>query len=281
MASSMVSPVFSSFTDSLKHYASNECGNIQMRNASFVDIFSTLATALSIFQEDSMLEKQTSAKTFASYVLVKLTEIKFDVILTEISKIITKHHGKEYAKYLDAELGWISKKPKEEFNIAYDIHFKNLLEVLDDSRPFTLIKALRLFTGELFKRFTGSYNPIDYNSEKVYYKINGLQRSSSEFIEYTSDILKLHIIFCKYTERLSEIFDIFKEAADFVKKSREEYYAKNPKFVKKQKDNDNNHNHNNNDNNNNDDNDDNDEKKEWNEYKSKSNRVGVKNNKKN
>ena len=182
MASSTVSPIFSSFTDAMKHYASNECGKIQMRNASFVDIFSTLATALSIFQEDTLQEKQTSAKTYATFVLPKLTEIKFDVILTEISKIITKHHGKEYAKYLDAEIGWICKKPKEDFNIAYDIHFKNLLEVLDDSRPFTLIKSLRLFTGELFKRFTSSYNPSDYNPDRVYYKINGSQRSSSEFM---------------------------------------------------------------------------------------------------
>ncbi len=233
MASSTVSPIFSSFTDALKHYASNECGKIQLRNASFVDIFSTVATALSIFHEDSQLEKQTSAKMFASYVLPKLTEVHFDELLTEISKIINKHHGKEYSKYLDAELGWICKKPKEEFNIVFDIHFKNLIEVLDDSRPFTLIKALRLFTGELFKRFTGSYNPSDYNSERVYYKINGAQRTSSEFIEYTQDILNLHILFCKYSERLSEFFDIFKEAGEFVRKSREEFFAKNPQFVKK------------------------------------------------
>ena len=233
MTSSTVSPIFSSFTDALKHYASKECGKIQMRNASFIDIFSALATALSIFHEDSLLEKQTSAKMFASFVLPKLTEIHFDELLTEISKIIKKHQDKEYSKYLDSELGWICKKPKEEFNIVYDVHFKNLLEVLDDSRPFTLIKALRLFTGELFKRFTGSYNPSDYNSERVYYKINGSQRSSSEFIEYTQDILKLHIIFCKYSERLSEFFDIFKEAGEFVRKSREEFFAKNPQFAKK------------------------------------------------
>ena len=233
MASSMVSPIFSSFTDALTHYASKECGKIQMRNASFVDIFSTIATAISIFQEDSLLEKQTSAKTFATFVLPKLAHIKFDELLTEISKIIKKHHDKEYSKYLDAELGWICKKPKEEFNIVYDIHFKNQLEILDESRPFTLIKALRLFTAELFKRFTGSYNPSDYNGERVYYKVNNSQRSSLEFIEYTKDILNLHILFCKYSERLSEFFDIFKEAGDFVRKCREEFYASNTQFVKK------------------------------------------------
>jgi hypothetical protein len=234
MASSMVSPIFSSFTDALKHYASNECGKIQLRSASFVDIFSTIATAMSIFHEDSLLEKQTSPKMFASFVLPRLTEIKFDELLTEISDIIEKHHGKEYATYLDAELGWISRKPKEDFNIAYDIHFKNLQEVLDESRPFTLIKSLRLFTSELFKRFACSYNPSDYNSDKVYYKVNGVQRTSAEFIEYTNDIMNLHIHFCKYSERLGEFFDIFKEAGEFVRKSREEFFAKNPQFAKKE-----------------------------------------------
>jgi hypothetical protein len=233
MASSTVSPIFSSFTDALKHYASHECGKIQLRNASFVDIYSALATALSIFQEDTLSEKQTSAKTYATYVLPRLEQVHLHVILIEISKIITKHYGKEYSKYLDAELGWIAKKPKEEFNIAYDIHFNQQLEVLDDSKPLTLIKSLRLFTGELFKRFTTSYNPSDYNPERVFYKINGAQRTSSEFIEYTQDIMNLHILFCKYTERLSEFFDIFKEAGDFVRKSREEFFAKNPQFVKK------------------------------------------------
>ncbi len=233
MASSKVSPIFSSFTDALKHYASKECGKIQLRNASFVDIFSALATALSIFHEDTLSEKQTSPKIYATYVLPRLQQVDLDKILNEISKIITKHHGKEYSKYLDAELGWICKKPKEEFNIAYDIHFKEQLEVLDDSKPFTLIKALRLFTSELFKRFTTSYNPSDYNPDRVYYKLNGAQRTSSEFIEYTQDIMNLHILFCKYTERLSEFFDIFKEAGDFVRKSREEFFAKNPQFVKK------------------------------------------------
>jgi hypothetical protein len=233
MASSTVSPIFSSFTDALKHYASHECGKIQLRNASFVDIFSALATALSIFYEDSLSEKQTSAKTYATYVLSHLEQVHLDKVLSEISKIITKHHGKEYSKYLDAEQGWICKKPKEEFNIAYDIHFKEQLEVLDDSRPFTLIKALRLFTGELFKRFTTSYNPSDYNPDRVYYKVNGAQRISSEFIEYTQDIMNLHILFCKYSERLSEFFDVFKEAGEFVRKSREEFFAKNPQFVKK------------------------------------------------
>jgi hypothetical protein len=233
MASSMVSPTFSSYTDALKHYASKECGKIQLRNATFVDVFSTLVTALSIFHEDISIEKQTSAKTFAQYVLPRLTEIKLDDILINISKIINKHHDKEYAKYLDAELGWISRKPKEEFNIVYDIHYKNQIEVLDDSRPFILIKSLRLFTSELFKRFACSYNPSDYNVDRVYYKINGSQRSSSEFIEYTQDIMNLHILFCKYTERLSEFYDIFKEGGEFVKKSREEFFAKNPQFVKK------------------------------------------------
>ena len=63
-------------------------------SASFIDIFSALATALSIFHEDSLLEKQTSAKMFASFVLPKLTEIHFDELLTEISKII-KNGGTE------------------------------------------------------------------------------------------------------------------------------------------------------------------------------------------
>ena len=234
MASSTVSPVFSSFTDALKHYASNECGKTQLRNASFVDIYSALATALSIFHEDTMSEKQTSAKTYATYVLSRLEKIQLDKILSLISKIIKDHQGKEYSKYLDAEQGWICKKPKEEFNITYDIHFKEQQEVLDDSKPFTLIKALRLFTSELFKRFTCSYNPSDYNPDRVYYKLNGAQRTSSEFMQYTQDIMDLHILFCKYTERLSEFFEIFKEAGEFVRKTREEFFSKNPQFAKKE-----------------------------------------------
>jgi hypothetical protein len=223
MTSSMVSPV-SIYSKTLGYYA-DDLGEKTLRLSQFIDLCTVLGAEMSIQCDTLASEKHTPQKVYAQSVITGLSELNFDTIFDKCCTLYEHHNGVEYSKLFNCDLGWLSRRHKGEFDIAFDIPHKNLDEKLDECRPYTLIKALRLYVSDLYKKITGSYNPAAYDPRKVTYRVGDSRRTSDEFIRFCNELTNIHKHFCVYSEKLDEFFALFKKSGDLAKACKAELDA--------------------------------------------------------
>ena len=212
MTSSMVSPKFNIFPAATEFYTKEECGTLKLGASQFRELLATVCTELAILYKSSLSSNETPSKVFAEHVLSELTIFEFDKLCVKCDTL-QQYDEAEFGYFLKSELGKLCHRKKGEFDPTFDIHFSDMEASLDDTKLFTLIKALRLYLSELFRRIAGTYDPTDFKPENATYSHKGSKRATPEFISYAMDLHSLHLDFCKFSDNLSEFGKIFKNAS--------------------------------------------------------------------
>lgn len=216
MASSKVSPIFNTFAGAAEFYTQEKCGTLMLKATQYSELLSAVLAELNVLYAGTQNKSETPSKVFGNHVLAEFTRLAFDTLCVKCDAL-QEFESEEFGFILRSQLGKLTHRKKGEFDGSYDIHFTEMDQSLEETRLFTLIKALRLYTAELFKRLVGSYDPADFDSAHVTYSVGGAKRSSEAFIAYAQQLYEIHFSFCKYSEKLTEFSDIFKTAAGLSK----------------------------------------------------------------
>jgi hypothetical protein len=211
------------YPEVIDYFAANSSEKT-LREAQYLDIFGSINVELALMT--TTLEKAKNKKTpqtvFIQNTLQGLSELNFPKIIKMCYTLYDKHCEADYGNCFDADLGWLSRRRKGEFNIAFDIHHNDLSKTFEETKFFMQIKAIRLYVAELFKKYVGSYEPQDFVANKVTYRVGDSRRTSDEFVTFCYELMHLHVEFCKYSERLTEFSDLFKTSGTLAKTYREE-----------------------------------------------------------
>jgi hypothetical protein len=119
----------------------------------------------------------------------------------------------------------ISRKPSPDIN--YNLDPKQAYIPLKDCKFILLLKIFRTIIGHSIKNTTGKYSmPSEEFADKWRYMIVDENRqqhfvSSEEFIQYTLEIGEIYVELEKLSASLSEIYEIFNEAAAASKIEKE------------------------------------------------------------
>ena len=216
MASSKVSPIFNTFAAASEFYAQENCGTLKLGASHYSELLSAVLTELTILYRSSQSKKDTPSKVFAQHVLSEFTKLGFDNICVKCDAL-QEYEDEEFGYVLASDLRKLCFRKKGEFDGTFDIHFSDMDASLDETQLFTLIKALRLYLSELFMRVARTYDPTDFKAENATYSYQGAKRSTAEFLAYATNLYKLHLDFCKFSDNLSEFGTIFKKAAELSK----------------------------------------------------------------
>jgi hypothetical protein len=216
MTSSKVSPIFNTFAGAAEFYTQEQCGTLMLKATQYTELLSAVLAKLNELYTGTQNKSETPSKVFGNHVLAEFTRLDFDNLSVKCDAL-QEFESEEFGFILRSQLGKITHRKKGEFDGSYDIHFTEMDQSLEDTRLFTMIKALRLYTAELFKRLVGSYDPADFDSARVTYSVGGAKRSSEFFMTYAQQLYEIHFGFCKYSEKLTEFSDIFKTAAGLSK----------------------------------------------------------------
>ena len=120
----------------------------------------------------------------------------------------------------------ISKKPSADIN--YSLDPKQAYIPLKDCKFALLLKVFRTIIGRSINNTTGSYSiPSEENSDKWRFMIIDANKThhfltSQDFIEYTLEIGQVYGELDKLSPPLSEIYEIFNEAATASKLEKEQ-----------------------------------------------------------
>jgi hypothetical protein len=236
MASSKVS--FSSYSASAEYYTTHNCASIFLGSAYFSDILAAVKTDIYILSEDVKRADKTFKGqrqfTYAKTILDGLVELGIPELL-EICETVNSFKGKDFARALDLQLGKLSKRTKETFDIRYDIHINDLkTSALEDMKIVPLFKALRLALADLFGTIAQTYNVSEFDIESATYDVKGVATTSAEFKRYMNALTDAYGFFCNnINPTLDEFRDIVSAAIDASKKRIEamniEYEQRNNK----------------------------------------------------
>jgi hypothetical protein len=215
------------YPEVIDYYAANSTEKT-LRDAQYLDIFGSINVELALMSKtlEESKTKKTPQTVFIQNTLQGLSELNFPNIVKMCFTLYDKHCDADYGNCFDADLGWLSRRRKGEFNIAFDIHHNDLSKTFEETKFFMQIKALRLYVAELFKKYVGSYEPQDFVSSKVNYRVGSSYRTSDEFVTFCYELMHVHIEFSKYSERLSEFSSLFKASGELATKYREELNAR-------------------------------------------------------
>jgi hypothetical protein len=224
MASSMVSPIFNTFAGASEFYTQEKCGTIMLKGVRYGELLAAVLHELTTLYKGTQTKTDTPSKVFGQYVLEAFTRLGLDKLCVKCDAL-QEFESEEFGFSLRSQFGKLTHRKKGEFDPSYDIHFKEMELPLEETRLFTLIKALRLYVAELFIRMVGSYDPADFDSSRVTYNVGTAKRSSQAFIAYAEQLNQIHFGFCKYSETLSEFSETFKKAAELSKALSEKQKA--------------------------------------------------------
>lgn len=216
MASSMVSPIFNTFAGASEFYTQEKCGTIMLKGVRYGELLAAILHELTTLYKGTQTKSDTPSKVFGQHVLEAFTRLGLDKLCVKCDAL-QEFESDEFGFSLRSQFGKLTHRKKGEFDPSYDIHFKEIELPLEETRLFTLIKALRLYVAELFIRMVGSYDPADFDSSRVTYNVGTSKRSSQSFIAYAEQLNQIHFDFCKYSETLSEFSETFKKAAELSK----------------------------------------------------------------
>ncbi len=216
MASSMVSPIFNTFAGASEFYTQEKCGTIMLKGVRYGELLAAVLHELTTLYKGTQTKSDTPSKVFGQHVLEAFTRLGLDKLCVKCDTL-QEYESEEFGFSLRSQFGKLTHRKKGEFDPSYDIHFKEMELPLEETRLFTLIKALRLYVAELFIRMVGSYDPADFDSSRVTYNVGTAKRSSQAFIAYAEQLNQIHFGFCKYSETLSEFSETFKKAAELSK----------------------------------------------------------------
>ena len=212
MASSMVSPIFNTFAGAAEFYTQEQCGTLMLKATRYGELLAAVLTKLTTIYNGTQSKSETPSKVYGNHVLAELTRFGFDRLCVKCDAL-QEFESEEFGFILRSQFGKLSQRKKGEFDSSYDIHYTEMEQPLDEIRYlFTLIKALRLYTSELFKRIAGTYDPADFRPSHATYSIEGKKRTSEVFVRYCQQLYDIHFAFCKYSEKLSEFTEFFKTA---------------------------------------------------------------------
>lgn len=213
------------YPEVIDYYAANSTEKT-LREAQYLDIFGSIIVEFALMTKTLEESKKNPQTVFIENTIQGLSELNFPKIVKMCYALYNKHSESDYGKCFDSDLGWLSRRRKGEFNIAFDIHHNELSNTIEETKFFMQIKALRLYVAELFKKYVGSYEPQDFIPNKVTYRIGDSRRTSDDFVNFCYELMHIHIEFCKYSERLTEFSELFKTSGALAKKYREELDAR-------------------------------------------------------
>ena len=221
-----ISNTFSNF------YTAENIGEVQLGQANLKEILSALLTEYRIMEHSAKtVGTSTPQGVFHSTILEGLKHLGFPKILQETAELVKYLTNPKFgSSTIGANLSYMAKRSKEDFDIRFDLSFNELNQTLDECKLSLIIKAHRLFLAELCKKITRSYNPDDIDAGKAFYRKfageseqirNGktvkvptfTEHSSADFSDYASYLKQVYTHVYAYSDTLSEFVKIFMDAA--------------------------------------------------------------------
>lgn len=225
-----ISNTFSNF------YTAENLGDVQLGQANLKEILAALLTEYRIMEHSAKtVGTSTPQGAFHSTILEGLKRLGYPKILQETADLVTYLTNPKFgSSTIGANLSYMAKRSKEDFDIRFDLSFAELNQTLDECKLLLIIKAHRLFLAELCKKICRSYNPTDIDSSKaVYRKFSGdveqirngktvkiptfTEHSSVEFMGYTTSLKQVYTRVYAYSDTLGEFVKVFVDAASASK----------------------------------------------------------------